>query len=63
MRKIIAILIMVLVTGGFYLSIKRMKPVKPITNELTQMLEDIEERIYTKYPSDPTEVIMVRTRY
>lgn len=36
-----------------------MKPVEPITNELTQMLEDIEERIYTKYPSDPTEVIVV----
>lgn len=59
MRKFIAILIMVLVTGGFYLSIKRMKPVQPSTNELTQILEDIEERIYTKYPSDPTEVIAV----
>jgi len=59
MRKVIAILIMILVVSGFYLSIKRMKPAKTNGNELVQILEEIEKRIYTKYPNDPTEVITV----
>lgn len=59
MRKFIAILIILLVTGGFYLSIKRMQPIKPDTNASESVLETIEKRIDTKYPSDPVEVIEV----
>ena len=61
MRKWIAVLIMVLVSVNFYLSVKRLKPVNQDKKEIAQVLEEIEEIIHTKYPDSPTEIITIHS--
>lgn len=62
MRKWIAMLIMVLVSANFYISIKNRAPVNTSKKDIPHVIEEIQKDIDKSYPTEPIEVINLHNR-
>lgn len=62
MRKWIAMLIMVLVSANFYISIKNRAPVNTSKKDIPHVIEEIQKEIDKSYPTEPIEVINLHNR-